>query len=111
MSTSSTLPLTTARILLPPGPLFSKTGVPRTLRVLIWRQSISQHELAGFLDTHGFGPDGRTERHDGTRDDGMIELERTVPNIRTHHDLLQEACVLANEMEEHFSCIEEVTVH
>lgn len=110
MSTS-TLPLTTARILLPPGPLFSKTGVPRTLRVLIWRCSISQNELAAFLTKHGYGPDGRTERHDGTRDDGMIELEHTVPNIRTHHELLQEACVFADEMENHFSCIEEVTVH
>lgn len=103
--------LATAHILLPPGPLFSKIGVPRILRVFIWKQSISQLELASFLAKHGFGPNGRTERYDGTREDGVIELERTVPNVRTHNELLQEACVFADEMEKHFSCIEEVAVH
>lgn len=102
---------TTARVLLPPGPIFSRTGAPQILRVIIWRTSITTRELEAFLQKYGFAPDGKTERCDGTRDDGLIELEHTVPNVRTHHELLQKACVFANELEEHFSGIEEVTVH
>ena len=83
MSTSTTTtPLSTARVILPPGPLFSKNGQTRVLRAFIWRASISQSELVTFIQNHGFGPDGRTERYDGTRSDGLIELERTVPNVR-----------------------------
>lgn len=112
MSTSAiTTPLTTARVLLPPGPLFSKTGETRVLRALLWSCSISQPELAAFISKYGFGPNGRTERYDGTRNDGLIEIERTVPNVRTHNDLLQIACVFAYEMEKHFERITEVTVH
>lgn len=112
MCTSSiTTPPSTAHIILPPGPLFSKTGQSRVLRALIWRASISQAELASFIQQHGFGPNGRTERYTGTRRDGLIELERTVPNVRTHNELLQQACVFANQMEEHFAHLEEVTVH
>lgn len=112
MSTSLiTTPLSTARVILPPGPIFSKSGQPRVLRALIWRASISQSELAMFIHHHGFGPDGRTERYDGTRSDGLIELERTVPNVRTHNELLQQACVFANQIKEHFAHLEEVTVH
>lgn len=112
MCTSAlTTPLSTARVILPPGPIFSKTGQTRVLRALIWRASITQSELATFIQQHGFGPNGRTERHDGTRRDGLIELERTVPNVRTHNELLQQACVFANQMEEHFTHLAEVTVH
>ncbi|MDP3402441.1 MAG: hypothetical protein Q8S35_00590, partial [bacterium] len=59
----------------------------------------------------GTGPDGRTERYDGTRDDGLIELERSIRGIRTHNELLQQACVFAHEMEKHFERITEVSVH
>jgi len=112
MSTSTdTTTLTIAHVILPPGPLFSKNGTTRVLRALIWKQSITQPELTAFIKKYGFGPDGRTERYDGTRDDGMIELERTVPNVRTHNELLQEACVFADDMESHFARITEVTVH
>lgn len=112
MCTSAiTTPHSTAHVILPSGPLFSKNGQTRVLRALIWRASITQSELAAFIQEYGFGPDGRTERHDGTRRDGLIELERTVPNVRTHNELLQQACVFANQMEEHFEHLEEVTVH
>jgi hypothetical protein len=67
--------------------------------------------LATFIQDYGFGPNGRTERYDGTRDDGLIELERSIPGIRTHNELLQEACVFAFEMEKHFERITEVSVH
>lgn len=112
MSTSTnTAPLATARVFLPPGPLFSKAGKTRILRALIWAHSISQPELAQFIEKFGIGPHGRTERYDGTRSDGLIELERSIPNVRTHNDLLQQACVFANEMEKHFERITEVSVH
>lgn len=112
MSTSiDTARLTTARVLMPPGSLPSRSNEARTLRALIWARSITQSELSEFINKFGFGPNGRTERYDGTRSDGVIELERTVLNVRTHDQMLQEACVFAYQVEKHFKRITEVTVH
>lgn len=112
MSTSTdNTRLTTARVFLPRGSPSSGGADARTIRALIRARSITQLELADFIKKFGFGPNGRTERYDGTRNDGLIELEHTVLNARTRNELLQQACVFAYEMEKHFKHITEVTVH
>ena len=81
-------------------------GSPPSLRGLVPRSSVSQPEIEAFLALYAFSSDGKTEYVDGSREDDYLEFGRTVSRIGPPEFMLHDACIFAENLEDHFKGIE-----